>query len=217
MLIITGTGRSGTSALAEFCRQMGHDPGGNWRDDINAGMEDPEVIAINRRLLGGQDLVQCQARIRGLGRSVIKDPRFILDPKLIRVWFEARSDLRLLILLRNYVDVASSQSVAPAEFRVADGHEEQITRQRHYVAEFILQLAGMDIPFRLLRFPEFIGQFERAFDSLAAFGGLSIERQRAQEAWDEWMDPTKIHFGVNPFLDSTLAAARTSTGNCETT
>ena len=47
MLVITGPGRSGTSALALFCRAIGCDPGGVWCDEVNAGLEDARVAAIN--------------------------------------------------------------------------------------------------------------------------------------------------------------------------
>lgn len=50
MIVITGVGRSGTSYLASVYRELGFDPGGRWQGEINAGLEDDDVVAANERL-----------------------------------------------------------------------------------------------------------------------------------------------------------------------
>lgn len=51
MIVVTGFGRSGTSALASLYREMGHDPGGHWNPAVNAGLEDASVARLNDLLL----------------------------------------------------------------------------------------------------------------------------------------------------------------------
>lgn len=51
MIIITGVGRSGTSLVARLYRELGIDPGGEWNPAINAGLEDPEVVRLNRAIM----------------------------------------------------------------------------------------------------------------------------------------------------------------------
>jgi hypothetical protein len=52
VIIITGPGRSGTSLLAAIYRRLGAPVRGDWIEPVNAGLEDPAVVAINHRILG---------------------------------------------------------------------------------------------------------------------------------------------------------------------
>jgi hypothetical protein len=51
VIIITGVGRSGTSLVARIYAELGLDPGGRWDPAINAGLEDPEIVRINRAIM----------------------------------------------------------------------------------------------------------------------------------------------------------------------
>jgi hypothetical protein len=51
VIIVTGLGRSGTSFLALVYRELGFDPGGEWYDDMNAGMEAKPVVDLNSRII----------------------------------------------------------------------------------------------------------------------------------------------------------------------
>ncbi len=52
MLVITGPGRCGTSLLARFCQELGCDTGGEWNQEVDAGLEHEQVVRINDILLG---------------------------------------------------------------------------------------------------------------------------------------------------------------------
>jgi hypothetical protein len=60
VIIITGPGRSGTSVLSALYHELGFDPGGSWWPEINAGLEDIEVVAAN-------DLIARDLRLTMLG------------------------------------------------------------------------------------------------------------------------------------------------------
>ncbi len=47
MIVVTGPGRSGTSLIADVYRQCGFPVGGELSVEINAGYEDPKVVALN--------------------------------------------------------------------------------------------------------------------------------------------------------------------------
>lgn len=51
MIVVTGPGRSGTSLVASLYRELGFDPGGPWRPNDNAGLEDSAFVKANEDLL----------------------------------------------------------------------------------------------------------------------------------------------------------------------
>jgi hypothetical protein len=51
VIVITGPGRSGTSFLASLYKELGFDPGGGWKPEENAGLEDSAFVRANERLL----------------------------------------------------------------------------------------------------------------------------------------------------------------------
>lgn len=48
MIVITGPGRSGTSALAALYKELGFDPGGEFHPELSAGLETQDVVALNQ-------------------------------------------------------------------------------------------------------------------------------------------------------------------------
>jgi hypothetical protein len=50
VIIITGPGRSGTSALALLYKELGFDPGGSWLPEVDAGLEHGDFWTLNNRL-----------------------------------------------------------------------------------------------------------------------------------------------------------------------
>ena len=195
MLVITGMGRSGTSVLATFCKRLGFDPGGDYVEGINAGMEDPEVVAINEEILRpsrGDAVIADRflERIRRLRRKVIKDPRFILaGGPALQAWWQQRQDLRILLAIRDPREVIRSRQAHPHWFGpIADAGAQELQEE---VTATLWRMASQDMPFRCLRFPDFLKQPERVLDSLR-FGGLSFSEARAKDQWQRLIDPAKV-------------------------
>ncbi len=71
VIVVTGPGRSGTSLLAALYRALGFDPGGRWMQDVHAGLEHRDVVALNltvARALGvSVDLRRGGRVLEGLG------------------------------------------------------------------------------------------------------------------------------------------------------
>jgi len=195
MLVITGMGRSGTSVLAALCQRLGFDPGGAHVEGINAGLEDPDVVAVNAEILGlaagtGAGGGRTSRRIGSFRRGVIKDPRFILDGgAALRVWWQQRQDLRVLLTVRDPEEVVRSRQAHPHWFGpIADEVAQEL---REDVAGTVGLMTSLGIPFRCLRFPEFLAQPEQVFDGLR-FGGLSFRDGRAREQWRRLIDYSKV-------------------------
>jgi hypothetical protein len=190
VLVITGMGRSGTSVLAALCRRLGYDPGGTYTEGINAGLEDPDVVAANEDVLGGTAGGRSLGRIKRFHRRVIKDPRFILaGGAALRVWWEQRQDLRVVLAVRDPEEVVRSRQAHPHWFGpIADEVAQEL---REDVAATVGLMASLGIPFRRLRFPDFLAQPEEVFDALR-FGGLSFREGRAREQWRQLVDHSKV-------------------------
>ncbi len=50
MIVVTGPGRSGTSILAALYQRLGYDPGGTWNESVNAGLEQPDIVRLNKAI-----------------------------------------------------------------------------------------------------------------------------------------------------------------------
>jgi hypothetical protein len=62
VIVITGPGRSGTSLVAQICKELGVEPGGVWNPSARAGFEDRQIVLANRMII--RDL-----GVRGSGRQ----------------------------------------------------------------------------------------------------------------------------------------------------
>ena len=193
MLVITGMGRSGTSVLATLCKRLKYNPGGDYVEGINAGLEDPEVVAINEAILGpapGDDARrQIAGRIKSCRRKVIKDPRFILaGGTALRVWWQERQDLRVLLAIRDPLEVIRLRQ------RIRTGSARSPTRGPRFfrtTSPLLLRHERTGIPFRRLHFPDFLRQPEQVFDALR-FGGLSFWERRCGKEWQQLIDYSKV-------------------------
>lgn len=56
MIIITGPGRSGTTAVANLYRHCGFDPGGEFDSRVDAGLEDSDIFCLNEEIANHLEL-----------------------------------------------------------------------------------------------------------------------------------------------------------------
>jgi len=196
MLIITGTGRCGTSVLAKFCRAVGHDPGGEWYEPVKAGYEHPKVVAINQAIINNLEAGTFRPEdyrklIESIQASVVKDPRFLGHPSIISTWHEYRKDLCVLLLCRDADEIAASFDRHPTWFSWR-GDTNKI-----YVSfyEFVLRLAEIGLPFRILHFPSFLDQYETV---KTALGELGLPVPDSEQVWEDVVDRSEVHHGNTP-------------------
>jgi hypothetical protein len=214
MLVITGMGRSGTSVLAALCKGLRFDPGGDYTEGINAGLEDPAVVAVNEALLGpdsDNEGVRDGAfeRIRAFRRGVIKDPRFILaGATALRLWWQQRQDLRVLLAVREPGEVVRSRQAHPHWFGPIPDAEAQVLE--HDIGATIGLMTARGIPFRCLHFPDFLEQPEQVFEALR-FGGLCFSDRAARKVWARQVDPSKVRH--SPQWGGAAGPARVDAGH----
>ena len=115
MLIITGSGRSGTTVVSRFCHNMGYLVGGKMDNTVNAGMEEPFVTEINRAILRQGFENKHRSLIRDCSRKIIKDPLFC-QGNVLDTWLSIRKDIKLIICLRDMNSVKKSVESSPHKF-----------------------------------------------------------------------------------------------------
>ena len=114
MLIVTGTGRSGTSFVAKWlyhCGKIDYEP--NWIDNYNAGFEPQSVSRVNGAIFIGNDKELSLPEhilefIEKIDLKLVKDPLFFY-PNVINYWAKVKKDIKILVCLRNFEDVYKSR------------------------------------------------------------------------------------------------------------
>ncbi|MEM9109153.1 MAG: hypothetical protein AAGC72_03945 [Planctomycetota bacterium] len=193
MVIITGAGRSGTSALSGYIFRLGYNTGNTYGEGIRGGYELAKISIINDRIIAGETVYDSE--IQELDNIIIKDPRFFDYPVLDR-WIEARDDLSFIISYRSPVNVAKGYRRHPDQF-LGKGTtplkelSETIYDNSAYVFH---KLSEEDIEFRVLTFPTFLDQFEKVTQTFEEMLGEKFNRIQAKACWDEWMDESKVHY-----------------------
>lgn len=77
MILLTGPGRSGTSFIAQLYQVLGFDPGGEWVEAINGGLEPAEIVKANEEILEALGLAPMGApggmrgRFRRAGKAIV--------------------------------------------------------------------------------------------------------------------------------------------------
>jgi hypothetical protein len=206
MLIITGTGRCGTSFFAEWLYRCGYTSiGGDWRERINAGRERPEIVKLNGGIFRGTiEPEEIAERIKGIDCPVIKDPRFV-SQEVAAKWLEHRSDLRFVLMYRDCRAAAESTRSA---LRI--GHERYGTASDHAailrgrLLRFAKACRDASAPVTIVRYPQVLTDFQLAYRTATLFGGLTLDRKTARHEWNNLVDRDLVHFssGRDPFYDT---------------
>ncbi len=199
MLVITGPGRSGTSMLGQFCCDLGFNPGGEWCDAIDAGLEHPHVAAINdalyreARTTGGVStaLALYRHEMSSLDLTVVKDPRFTFHPAILRAWLSVRKDISVLLTYRN-----PEQSIASRKRHkkfLFIKHKARPETLKCDMANTIEVLLECGVPYEILLFPIFLNQYDKVYAGLMNLG-LVFDREVGRAHWDSLVDESRVHF-----------------------
>lgn len=200
LLVITGTGRCGTSFVAKVCRECGYDTGGTWDDAVDAGFEHPKVIKINEQIwtngAAGRELL---AAIRRIDARVIKDPRFVrFGSAVLSAWAAARNDLRFLLVRRPTDATVRSMlrdrkrfCTTPPLPTAPDAMRRALENQ---ILDFQRATRRLTVPVMEIEFPEILDQPLDLYHALARFGQLNIEREKFMAVFQRVRDRSKVHF-----------------------
>jgi hypothetical protein len=178
---------------------MGYDPGGEWCDAVDAGLESNRMVTINDALLRSirttgtaePALELHREEMKRIRVTVAKDPRFTFHPEVLRAWRSVRDDLDVLMTYRNPEHCIASRR-RRARF-LMDRRSRYPDTVRCQIADSIETLLDLQTRFQLLLFPNFLDQFDRVYDAFQALG-LSMDRDRAHHVWADVVDREKVHF-----------------------
>lgn len=194
MIIVTTPGRSGSSIFVEYCRLLGIDTGNTkWIKRYDAGGEEAQVSQINatfrRDMINGVKEVNNHllARIQALGFELIKDPQFLIHPKIIYYWWAARKDIKIIHITREASDIVASLKRHPdMNSPVFRNHEDLIVKKED---EFFGIVEELGIPLKKIKFPDYIDSLDEVSKILSDFGMSIRNEERAAEVFDR----KKIH------------------------
>jgi hypothetical protein len=201
MLIITGPGRSGTSLLALFCKELGFDPGGTWHDPVDAGLEYPPVVRINNAFLddiaatGTTDTAAPAQRdaIAALDYAVIKDPRFTYHSSIFRVWGAVRQDISVLVTYRRPEHTIASRKRRATDLMRGINKNRSGDDVRQELADTLEVLLDMQIPHRMILFPQMLERYDEVYTVLRDLG-LEFDKEKGREIWGRIIRPDRVHF-----------------------
>jgi hypothetical protein len=199
MLIITGLGRCGTSLIAKFLTLQGYNLGNcKWDDNIRAGMEDSQVVQINRVLAEqykkgdsyhARTIIKVWLRTKAL--SIVKDPRFTW-PGVLLPWAEVVKDLNILFMHRKFEEIALSRArLGEHSNDVSDTRIYNLTRLYEDFSQFFNVVFLHNLKFRVLCFPEVLDNFPSVWQALHDLG-VKIDLDCGAEIWKTTIKPELI-------------------------
>jgi hypothetical protein len=131
---------------------------------------------------------------------VAKFAYLMMDPRLMEIWLIHRRHCRdkFIILVREAEHVVASKSNTPERARIfaTDAKMLQLSAEqlkRNWFDSFMLLLKS-HVPYRILKFPQFVDDYLALWTALRMFGGLD-KIPIAPTIWRNTLDKSKITAG----------------------
>lgn len=195
MLIVTGTGRSGTSLIAAWLKKCGVLKNeAEWIPQFNAGFDNEEVGRINKAIWLGNDpyyhTVEAQTTaIKNVKEKVVKDTNFFYG-FVADTWVNARTDIKFLICLRKFSAVHKSR-LNVKQLLQARKPEDLETD----FGKFLSKLVFNKIPFEIICFPDFMDEYDTVYKKVKELDPkLDISYETGKKIWKEVVDKTLVHY-----------------------
>ena len=194
MLVITGTGRSGTSIIAAWLKKCGMiDYESEWIPQFNSGYDTPDVSRLNSAIWLGNDpqLQSIPAQtvaIKSFDYKIVKDPKFFYG-NVLNTWLSIRKDMTFLICLRKFNQVHKSR-LNLSQLNMARKPEEL----ENDLGRFVSQLVFNEIPFEFITYPEFAESYDEVYAKINKLHPeLDINIDTGRKIWNEIIDKSKLH------------------------
>ena len=193
-LFVTGFPRSGTSLIMDFLQRLGYDVGGSWNKEISAGWEDEQFQKIVTTMLMNsqtEDLILfLEKEIVKIDKIIVKHPRLLLVPNLLKIWLNVKPNLSGLILYREPLHALLSKKSLGNLGYYTNFSSAELDKKFH---EFISQLIHLRIQHKILYFPNFIENYDEVYHSISSLG-IHIDKDRGRYIWHSIADPNLVHF-----------------------
>ncbi len=194
MLLITGTGRSGTSFVAKWFYDMGKiDYDYIWLNEYSAGLEPSDVTRINGAIFIGNDKKyqtekEISDAIKKINYRVIKDPLFFY-PNVLEYWAKRKKNLSILICLRNFEDVYKSRKLK----KMNNTHSPKILTK--YNKEFRHTISKYEIKHQSILFPYFLDNYDEFYTKINLLDStLDLDYKKGKEKFNLLVNKDLINF-----------------------
>ena len=195
MLVITGTGRSGTSAITLWLKKCGLiDYPTQWVEQFNSGLEPSDVDRVNSAIWIGNDapMQSIPAQMEAIGKinyKIIKDPKFFYG-NVLRTWIDKRKDLKFLICMRKFSNVHKSRIRVNQLNQVRT--PEQLTSD---FGRFLSNLIFNNMDYEIICYPDFIDQHKLVYNKIKKLDpNIKLDFDESKKVWEETMDRSMVHF-----------------------
>ena len=193
-LIISGFARSGTSLLANFLNLCGYDTGGSWNQNLNAGWEDEQfqkIVTTFQVNPFSEDLILfLEKEIQKIDKTVLKHPRLLMVPELLRIWTNIFPETSVLVTYRKPIHALESKKSLGNLGYYTNFSPSELDEKFKI---FINTLINLRIKHNILYFPDFITEYNEVFHSISALG-IHIDKDKGRSIWANLADPSLVHF-----------------------
>lgn len=194
-LIITGFARSGTSLLTKFLNKLGYDTGGVWNPEINAGFEDENVQKIvttfQSNPLSEELILFLEKEIKLIDKIVVKHPRFLMNPEIMRIWAYIYPETSVLVTYREPLHALQSKNSYGNLGYYTNFSPSELDKKFN---DFIDILINLKVKHHILHFPNFLENYDEVYYSISSLG-IHIDKDRGRNIWHNIVDFNKVHYG----------------------
>jgi len=195
MLVITGTGRSGTTALALWLKELNLLPyEGEYIEQFFSGLEPREVKRVNSAIWLGNDapmqsIPAQESAILDVDYSVIKDPMFFYG-NVLDTWISVRKDLKFLIAIRKFSIVEKSRLNVGQINQARNAQELQSD-----FGKFLSTIIFNKLPYEIICFPDFLDSYKEVHTKIMALDPtLNIDFKKGEKAWKTVIKKHLVHY-----------------------
>ncbi len=193
-LLISGFPRSGTSLLTKFLNLCGYNTGGSWNSEMNAGYEDEQfqkIITTWQMNAKTEDLILfLEKEIAKMDKLVVKHPRLLVNPELLRIWTYIFPDTRILVTYREPYHALQSKNKEGNLGYFSNISPAELNEKFH---KFIKILIELRIKHHILYFPNFTENYEEVYHAISSLS-IHIDQDKGRNIWNNLVDFNKIHY-----------------------
>lgn len=193
-LLITGFPRSGTSLLTKFLNLCGYDTGGEWNFANNCGYEDEEfqkiVTTFQMNPLSEELILVLEREIRKIDKIVLKHPRLLFTPEVLRIWTYIFPETSILVTYREPYHALQSKNKEGNLGYFSNIFPAELDRKFEV---FINTLINLRIKHKILYFPNFLENYEEVYHSISSLS-LFVDKDKGRNIWNNIVDLNKVHY-----------------------
>lgn len=193
-LFITGFYRSGTSLLTQFLNLMGYYTGGNFNSEIKAGFEDEKIQQIvttwQMNSLSEDLILFIEKEIDKVENLVMKHPRLLFNPDLLKIWTIVKPNLSVLVTYREPIHALESKKSLGNLGYYTNFSPSELDEKFH---QFIDALIHLRIKHHILYFPDLLNQYDEIYHAISSLG-IHIDKDKGRLIWANLADSNLVHF-----------------------